>query len=653
MSDSVATFQSQLTSVMESMVRAAIYEITKLYESSFAGFQVEIAQSKKEIQALRRRLPLPESQPRGGTNKARKSAPPANSSRCVGVQDGEGTPGGEPREAAAGTRRDSPPLIDRVFDQDWGSNLWGTGEPRSEEAGEEVTGLYPANSAEELAEVVSVIIKEESADIEENRPQRILIKDEGSREDSDSSDAQGRGRIRRRRAFANSALPAALDRAPIEQQQQPCEEQWGSSLMQETESTAAGGRDELTEQHRSRQGVGELGGLESVHTAEPGPEHVAQRLNPPGSEHSAEELIEYIDELGCVVKQGYGDTDMDRGDSTSTGEKDGKNETLAAEMEEAGIRNAPPRPPLGTPYINVELNGWDFVPTKQDIELWSTRCDEDRTQMEHIQQEALAGGEQKIRKRISQEFTKTLSAREEEGPLLQAVPQHGSSSTLLPPLPTNVNEAEPSANIEGCYPCTQCGLAFPTAWTLKTHQQMHNTGEVATGGVDVGPYCCPQCGKSFALLVHFKRHEQTHNRERPHCCAQCGKSFSQFSDLKRHQRIHTGERPYSCAQCGKSFRQSENLKTHQRIHTGERPYSCGQCGKSFSKSVNLDRHQRIHTGERPHYCNQCGKSFTQLGKLREHQRIHTGERPYFCGQCGKSFSHAENLKRHKRIHMKE
>ncbi|XP_052321052.1 uncharacterized protein LOC118395475 isoform X1 [Oncorhynchus keta] len=129
-------------------------------------------------------------------------------------------------------------------------------------------------------------------------------------------------------------------------------------------------------------------------------------------------------------------------------------------------------------------------------------------------------------------------------------------------------------------------------------------------------------------------------------CLFCGKAFSFPKQVEIHQRMHTGEKPFSCHLCQASFSHSSSLKRHQRMHTGEKPFGCHLCRASFSHSFNLKRHQRVHTGEKPYSCPQCEKRFSHQHRLKMHLKVHTGESPFACTQCGKRFSERSCLMIH-------
>ncbi|XP_036809844.1 zinc finger protein 829 isoform X3 [Oncorhynchus mykiss] len=117
-------------------------------------------------------------------------------------------------------------------------------------------------------------------------------------------------------------------------------------------------------------------------------------------------------------------------------------------------------------------------------------------------------------------------------------------------------------------------------------------------------------------------HQDRAEREKSYRCTFCGREYPHLCQLKMHQRVHTGEKPYECALCGKQFSQLCGLKRHQRVHTGEKPFRCAQCGKQFSHSSNLKVHQSVHTGEKRFHCTQCGKNFSFLSNLIRHQAVH-------------------------------
>lgn len=58
MSQVILTFQSQLSGVMETVFKAAMFEITRLVEDSFLE---EVSRSREQVESLKKRLQLSES----------------------------------------------------------------------------------------------------------------------------------------------------------------------------------------------------------------------------------------------------------------------------------------------------------------------------------------------------------------------------------------------------------------------------------------------------------------------------------------------------------------------------------------------------------------------------------------------------------------
>ncbi|XP_041816313.1 oocyte zinc finger protein XlCOF6-like [Chelmon rostratus] len=220
--------------------------------------------------------------------------------------------------------------------------------------------------------------------------------------------------------------------------------------------------------------------------------------------------------------------------------------------------------------------------------------------------------------------------------------------------------------------CEMCGEGFFSSSSLATHRVTHMQKEnycdvVSLGCSDLSIlknhtskqageklFSCEVCGKGCSHQSALKHHMLTHTGERPYICETCGKRCSHASALQNHMRIHTGKKPGQqpvCNTCGKKFRRTINLKYHMSIHTGEKPYTCDQCDKKFSNPSNLKLHMRVHSGEKMYGCNICGRRFTHSSSLKLHRRFHTGERPYQCIVCGEGFRYNGEFKKHQTSHL--
>ncbi|KAI1888612.1 hypothetical protein AGOR_G00186950 [Albula goreensis] len=117
------------------------------------------------------------------------------------------------------------------------------------------------------------------------------------------------------------------------------------------------------------------------------------------------------------------------------------------------------------------------------------------------------------------------------------------------------------------YGCPYCGKAFFYPSQQRRHLLRH-TGERL--------YPCSECEKSFVTPSELSLHVRIHTGEKPYSCLQCGRRFNRSGNLRAHQRdVHLGRRPHSCADCGKTFAQKGNLRTHQqRHHLAQRRFPC-------------------------------------------------------------------------------
>jgi hypothetical protein len=78
MSEAIVTFQSQLSGVMETVFKAAMYEITRLVEDSFLK---EVSRSREQVESLKKRLQLSENRRRDGDREVGRTGKCADCGR--------------------------------------------------------------------------------------------------------------------------------------------------------------------------------------------------------------------------------------------------------------------------------------------------------------------------------------------------------------------------------------------------------------------------------------------------------------------------------------------------------------------------------------------------------------------------------------------
>ncbi|KAJ8247722.1 hypothetical protein GJAV_G00249550 [Gymnothorax javanicus] len=102
MSDAILTFQVQLSAVMETVLKSAVYEITRLVEYNFLE---EVARSKQEVDALRQRLQQSE-----GQRQEREGGGRTRCVDCGRVRASSKETADRPSETQSGAEA-APPLL--------------------------------------------------------------------------------------------------------------------------------------------------------------------------------------------------------------------------------------------------------------------------------------------------------------------------------------------------------------------------------------------------------------------------------------------------------------------------------------------------------------------------------------------------------------
>ncbi|KAM4555799.1 uncharacterized protein PAE49_014748 isoform 2-T2 [Odontesthes bonariensis] len=568
MEESVTTFETHLTAVMDSLIRASVCEITKLFQETVNDYLVELSLNRKENDALKLRLKLTEGKLR--TERKYGMGWAANR-RSAGL---EGETGGRQKrkvDTARGKSKKGPAAAHR---KGWPGGVWeeggggggggggnggalglvagagGRGEkearemyvvqlPRDEEGemveDEEGEGIL-GGEGEEIAN-----IKEEFAQTEGYQPASLRLIKEALKMDPPNQNLH---------TVSRAHSEDLSDRPPTLHPGQREEEDWEVGSAEPTDGGMT---------------MDELRGLESALRAERGREQAAITASQCHSE-----VVQGSESSPAPKYIGLDGMEQE-------GELEPQPPTLQREDQivKSRVKDA------------VRAGGLGAVELKLG---WSKKLREGDTA-------AVTPGEDAVEQ-----------AESEQLPHLSAPGSVGESG----------GEEESSGDL--LHFCPQCGGGFTSEAELEEHPCPLGGAHLPSSGAEDSVYPCAHCGNTFSHAWALKNHECACAAERPHCCEICGKRFTHSRSLERHHLVHTGEKPHRCPQCGRSFSRLGNLERHLRIHTGERPYGCEACGKRFSRVEYLKRHQLIHNTEKATLqCASCGRGFSDVEELKDHQ----------------------------------
>uniref|UniRef100_A0A3P8T0U9 Si:dkeyp-121d2.7 n=2 Tax=Amphiprion percula TaxID=161767 RepID=A0A3P8T0U9_AMPPE len=580
MEESVTTFETHLTAVMDSLIRASVCEITKLFQETVNDYLVELSLNRKENEALKLRLRLTENKLR--TERKYGMGWAANRRNAGLTAAAEDEAGGRQKRKVDTARGKSKKGPAAAYGKGWPGGVWEEGGGGGGGGGVGVGGGSGG--------AVGMIAGAGGRGVKEAR-EMYLIQFPRDEEDEGGmmEDEEGEG----------SLSGEGEETANIKEECSQTEGYQPASLQLIKEALKMDLPDQNPQTCSRAQSEGELS--DRPPTLHPG-------------EREEEDW-----EVGSAEPSDGGMT-MD--------ELKGLESALKAERgrEQAAMTTSQPASPMPEVVRGSEISlapkyiGLDGM--EQDGELEPqppTLQREDQIGQSRVKDGVRAGLVAGVELRLG--WSKKL--REGDSVPDEDAMEHGESEHLPhPSAPGSVGESggEEEGGGDLLHFCPQCGGGFTSEAELEEHPCPLGGAHLQNSGGEDSLFPCAHCGNTFSHSWALKNHECACAAERPHCCEICGKRFTHSRSLERHHLVHTGERPHRCPQCGRSFSRLGNLERHQRIHTGERPYGCEACGKRFSRVEYLKRHQLIHNSEKATLqCSSCGRGFSDVEQLKNHQ----------------------------------
>ncbi|XP_031670948.1 zinc finger protein 219 [Oncorhynchus kisutch] len=627
MSGSVVEFQAQIASIMEVLANAAVAEICKVVDDGYAVVHMEMSQSHKENEFLRRNMKLMELQI-ARFRAERKFSEGSVHNRFHGIRLLNRH---NHRETATTgpTWQSRNRLSNRSFGN---SSIPRDRQPIDVDQDDVSPSKHMAATSDE-----------QSAETEEGETDLLIIKVEGEADDQDSRishparTVEGSRELTTQPAAATTEDPAILSSGPrgnnsihtaMEAKSTVEGEPWKKEEgLREMPGTDSGHRmtdpntptsldtdqKELTEQLRTKHSIVTVNRSDNVFKSDPEPESLSQvfQLTGPGpvakQQHSLNR--ERTTDLPVNSRKRRGsDTANDRPSCSSY-----VAETVSGSP--SPLKKVNPIPPLPQMVRGEHENSQGSSEVKSEVIVIDPL---------HVDEgEDGDGTPSSWRQGDIMEPRRHQGGHSEADAMLLG--GHSSNTYHLHhPHPGVQPAARQNSSDNHFYTIGLDGAfnnrlgTFQNPATTATAPLDEGTGELQYPTWVDFPGSAPDTHLGDGTGTHQDRAE----REKSYRCTFCGREYPHLCQLKMHQRVHTGEKPYECTLCGKQFSQLCGLKRHQRVHTGEKPFRCAQCGKQFSHSSNLKVHQSVHTGEKRFHCTQCGKNFSFLSNLIRHQAVH-------------------------------
>lgn len=499
-------FQSQIASIMEVLANAAVAEICKVVDDGYAVVHLEMSQSHKENEFLRRKIKLLELQIAKFRAEKMKFSDGSISSR-FGVRlinRHSLTPASGPslqskvrpvnRNTGINTVIDRSPIN---VNQDAASNC----------------GAAPNNKSTEPKE------EEEDLDL-------LIVKVEGAVGVDDT--ALSRDSVRPLEGSREISLPTTTKERDVSNATQPASNAIGHNLTEVSGSHTPAVADNLSETK-----------IESV----------TPLYAPTGSDLRAE--IPYMDLNEAPLAQEWTNVATNNISYTTVMDIDSQPGSRVSTTEQS-IGHSSTRARMSAEVIEI-----NSVSSGQEVRDRMTEWSEGRGDIKHVNGISTKEGVAELNSFTTKPRpipVNTTSSNTQVAPAFQ--------TTVTSPVSSNC------ASFSGVGIKNMCRPDFRNGITHRRPFQRpvsHFSQSSTAAAMLDRPFACGQCRKWFVLESDLKRHCLNHAREKQFTCPLCHKSFVCPSQLRVHQNVHTGERPFGCKECGRTFSHPSNLRRHQKL----------------------------------------------------------------------------------------